>query len=219
MQGTNILNKDKYWDAYYQRSGEVGLFRPSQFAAFVLGELGESMEIFDIGCGAGRDAFFFAQAGHSVTGIDKSQTAIDGCLTRMKQYETLLGGQIRFIMAAVDDPNLMEHMPIQSDSIRRLIYSRFFLHAITAEEEMCFFRLAKSACKKNDLLALEFRTIRDAQQKKTTPNHYRRFLEPLKVVAACNEYGFQPIYFVEGFGFAKFGEDDAHVARCLCQKI
>lgn len=67
-------------------------------------------------------------------------------------------------------------------------------------------------------MAAEFRTIRDAQQAKVTAEHYRRFVNPLVFMANANTAGFATDYFVEGFGYAKYKDDDAHVARCLMRK-
>ena len=69
-----------------------------------------------------------------------------------------------------------------------------------------------------DILALEFRTSRDEFLSKVTESHYRRFINPLAVVAKGNHLGFSCEYFVEGFGYAKYKSDDAHVARIIFRK-
>ena len=59
------MNTNKeYWSSFYAKSNEVPL-EPSNFAVFVLKFLQDSPEkkshknILSIGCGNGRDAFFF----------------------------------------------------------------------------------------------------------------------------------------------------------------
>ena len=49
-----------YWDNYYANSDLNSKLIPSQFAAFVAGELKKNSYIIDIGCGNGRDSFFLA---------------------------------------------------------------------------------------------------------------------------------------------------------------
>ena len=50
---------------------------------------------------------------------------------------------------------------------------------------------------------------------KITPNHYRRYVNPISLLKSANQLGLQATYFVEGFGFAKHKEDDAFVARIV----
>lgn len=71
----------QYWDKFYKekRLGVEDI--PSQFSAFVLGEFGrtENVSLIDIGCGNGRDTFFFAKHLSRVIGIDGSSSAIEFC--------------------------------------------------------------------------------------------------------------------------------------------
>ena len=48
----------KYWDKYYSKLKNNNRLIPSQFAAFVAGELNTNSILIDIGCGNGRDSFF-----------------------------------------------------------------------------------------------------------------------------------------------------------------
>ena len=207
-----------YWDDYYQTQKETSFFNPSQFAVFVLDEMKERTLIYDIGCGNGRDSFFFAQAGHCVIGIDKSNMAIEKCRTIESMLLRKFSLDTNFINmsleAALTDDQLVKHKRF----LPRLVYSRFFLHAITDEEERGFLKLVACLCHTGDMLAVEFRTVRDSMQKKITQNHYRRFLNSLDTVERLAQHGFKPNYFIEGFGFAKYHEDDAYVARCILEK-
>lgn len=207
-----------YWDGYYSRQDGAGFACPSQFAVFVLGELRGKTLVYDFGCGSGRDSLFFAMAGHAVVGIDKSRTAIRLCKERIGDYDKAFLSAPRFIQGDVGDGNLFDALPPGRSEMGKAVYSRFFLHAVTREEETRFFGLAARICRPGDMLAMEFRTMRDIGQKKATPDHFRRYLDPLAVMAAGADAGFAARYFIEGFGFAKFGNDDAHVARCLMEK-
>ncbi|WP_230532183.1 hypothetical protein [Microvirga roseola] len=99
--------------------------------------------------------------------------------------------------------------------INRVIYSRFFLHAINALDEHNFFNLCNGLLPDTGIIAVEFRTTRDEQLLKATPDHYRRYINPLELAARAQLHGFGVDYFVEGFGYAKFRADDAYVARMI----
>lgn len=99
-----------------------------------------------------------------------------------------------------------------------MAYARFFLHAITDSEELAFFEGMSAALREGDRLAVEYRTIRDAEGEKVTAAHYRRFVEPAGVIANAAEAGFAVEYAVEGTGFAKYLKDDAYVARTVFRK-
>ena len=209
--------RQAYWQSYYsQRSRKEALPLPSQFCVFVAGELAEPCRVLDIGCGSGRDSMFFASHGHPVIGVDGAASAIDGCVKLTERF----GLHASFICSTVEDGSLAGRL--QSDSVdarRTLVYARFFLHAITMAEEDRFLDLAARVTRPGDLLAVEFRTNRDVAQNKVTDAHYRRFIDPLQFMGRVLAHGFATEYFVEGFGFAKYRSDDAHVARFIFGRI
>ncbi len=196
-----------YWDAYYARVGGPGL--PSQFATFVAGELDRPHRIVEFGCGNGRDAMFFAAQGHQIVGIDGAESAIKHC----EESARALGREATFLTLRLDDPGLVDAVPGWDGPT--LVYARFFLHAITEQEQEAFLGCAHRLTRPGDLMAVEFRTTRDRTGTKVTERHYRRFIEPAVFQLDAFEHGFRTTYSVEGFGFAKYKQDDAHVARCL----
>jgi SAM-dependent methyltransferase len=196
-----------YWDEYYASRASAKRPLPSQFAAFVASELTETHRIIELGCGGGRDSFFFASFGHAVTGVDASEAAVTGCRTLAEQ----LGEPAQFVCARIDDPDLAEQLKGTEGPLA--IYARFFLHAITDDEEGALIGLAAELTAPGDLFALEYRTVRDASGAKVTAEHYRRFVAPPTFEARALAAGFDVRYAVEGFGFAKYREDDAYVAR------
>lgn len=206
-------NKSDYWDRYY--SGQSGAVRPipSQFATFVAGELGQPHRIVEFGCGAGRDSLFFRSHGHEVVGVDGSAAAVERC-TRTAEAANL---DVAFMVASVADPALVQQIP--PTSLPTAVYARFFLHAITEDEQATWFETARQLTSPGDLLAVEYRTTRDQQQVKVTGVHYRRFIDPVVFNREAGEQGFQAEYAVEGFGFAKYKKDDAYVARSLLRRV
>jgi cyclopropane fatty-acyl-phospholipid synthase-like methyltransferase len=212
---SSVESKGDYWQSYY--SGQVPLVAPlpSQFAVFIAGEMNGPHEVFDIGCGGGRDSLFFGAHSHAVTGIDGSQAAIDKC-RELARMAGVAGA--RFVCSPVTSDELA-NTAAPSAGLPVLVYARFFLHAITDEEEQKFFRLARVLTSAGGKLAVEFRTMRDLAQEKVTASHYRRFIDPIFFNARALEAGFSARYFVEGFGFAKYKHDDAHVARFIFERV
>ncbi len=202
----------EYWDEYYARGASPARRLPSQFAAFVAGELEGRHRVIELGCGDGRDAIFFATYGHEVVGVDASPTAIDRC----RRLAATLNEQATFVVARIDEPGLAAR--IKGDTTPRVVYARFFLHAITEAEEEDLLDLAATIADPGDLLAVEYRTIRDLSGAKATGTHFRRFVLPAAFEARALGRGFDVTYSVEGFGFAKYRQDDAYVARTLFRR-
>ncbi|CCH79247.1 Methyltransferase type 12 [Nostocoides japonicum T1-X7] len=206
--------REEYWEHWYARRSSAGQARPvpSQFAAFVVGELDGPHDIVELGCGGGRDSLFFASYGHRVVGVDASAAAVSSC----EQLADGFGVDARFVHAAVDDPGLPDR--VGAPQHPRAVYARFFVHAITDEEEERFLDLAARLTTSGDLLAVEYRTIRDRSGEKETGAHYRRFVLPARFQSRALERGFDVEYDVEGFGFAKYRHDDAYVARTIFRR-
>lgn len=201
-----------YWDEYYAGRADVRRPLPSQFATFVANELTEPTRIVEFGCGTGRDSVFFALYGHDVVGVDGSEQAVKAS----EALATALGLPARFLAGNIDDPDLVERVAPADGA--QLVYARFFVHAITDEEELRFLDVASRLTNRGDLLAVEYRTVRDSSGAKVTEQHYRRFVAPASFDARALTRGFSALYNVEGFGFAKYKQDDAYVARALFVK-
>lgn len=198
-----------YWDQYYSKLTDLTRPLPSQFAVFVASELQSPHRVVEFGCGNGRDSLLFSSRGHRVIGVDASNPAIKHC----GRLAETLGETADFLTSAIDNPDLMRRIP-PSDG-PTAIYARFFLHAITEAEEDSFFRCANTLTKDGDVMAVEYRTIRDLSQAKVTVSHFRRFMDPAVFNLVAAHHGFQVHYAVEGFGYAKYLQDDAYVARCV----
>ena len=204
-----------YWDKYYSE-GSVGRF-PSQFAAFVINEFPDREKFIDLGCGNGRDSFFFATNGKTVLGSDGSTTVIEKCREHVKAtaMSNIEFTELSFSKAQSCDEFVAAHGELWSGAI---IYARFFLHAINDAEEEEFFNLCHRLLGDNGKLCLEFRTDRDKLQPKVTGAHYRRFISPVDFISTVNRLGMKIEYYNDGFGMAKHKSDDAHVARAILSK-
>ena len=198
-----------YWNEYYATRASTARPLPSQFATFVAGELGGPSRVVELGCGNGRDSIFFASYGHAVTGVDASDAAVAAC----SALAEALGEKADVLVSRIDDPELPGRIGPSEGPL--VVYARFFVHAITDAEEEDFLALAAAITKPDDLLAVEYRTVRDQSGAKVTGAHYRRFVTPATFQARALARGFEVSYATEGFGFAKYRQDDAYVAREL----
>lgn len=202
-----------YWNQYYSRP--VRRVPPSQFAAFVANEYSDHELVVDVGCGNGRDSVFFAQLGFRTMGIDAADVAVTHCRSLIEGSDRPEGHNqflCRNVLDLRDDPSLAASIR----DVKKIIYSRFFLHAIDIHEEQAFFDFAFASMKDGDVLAVEFRTSQDAGRAKVTGAHYRRYVDSSDLVqAVVDRHGAQVLYLTEGTGFAKYKADDAHVCRLV----
>ena len=204
-----------YWNGYY--SQKSSLTYPSQFCLFALGEMKPSDLVVDLGCGQGRDALYLASQGFQVLGVDGSESAVAAC---RQEAERRGIRNAEFICSPIESAALLTRLAQlrQEHSGSLFIYSRFFLHAIDAASEEKLLQMVKRLTLPGEMLALEFRTWRDERLSKTTPDHYRRYVDPTATIRALTHAEFDIRYFVEGFGFAKYRTDDAHVCRILAAR-
>ncbi len=204
-----------YWNGFYKQKSSPTY--PSQFCLFALGEMKPSDLVVDLGCGQGRDSLYLASQDFRVLGVDGSESAVAAC----RQEADRRGiRNAEFICSPIESGTLLAHLAQLRKAHRGslFIYSRFFLHAIDAVSEEKLLQMVKRLTVPGEMLALEFRTWRDEMLSKTTPDHYRRYVDPTTTIRSLTQAEFEIRYFVEGFGFAKYRTDDAHVCRILAAR-
>jgi SAM-dependent methyltransferase len=213
------LGKKHYWDDFYSKQNPQTLALPSQFAAFVAQECAPGTVVLEIGCGTGRDSLFFARHGFRVLGIDGSPAAILACdaAKRTQAIETVSFHKLSVGSAEFDD--FVQYALPEDRSGPTMAFARFFLHAITDDEEDALLACLSRVLRTGDRGAFEYRTKRDASLSKVTEDHYRRYAAATDLFAKATRLGFTIDYAVEGFGYAKYKHDDAFVARCILRKV
>lgn len=208
-----LEGRQDYWNDYYSRVSRKS--PPSQFAAFVASEFSDHELVVDVGCGNGRDTVFFTQLGFATIGIDGSDAAITHCQTLIEGSDRPAERNVfiqRNVLDLRDDRLLLDRIR----PARKVIYSRFFLHAIDASEEQAFFDFAFAVLRPGDAVSVEFRSSLDKDRTKVTAAHYRRYVDVHALVENVTaRYGARLDYLAEGTGFAKYKSDDAHVCRLV----
>jgi tellurite methyltransferase len=137
-------NLIKYWDKFYSNRS---IKKESSFAKFTLKRIMlNKAKILDIGCGNGRDAFFFNKKGYSVLGIDISKKVIQRNSLKKNR-------NIEFKKFDIEKDILQDNFDV--------IYCRFFLHAINKVLENKLIDLIKNVKKKKTLVFFEFRNFKD----------------------------------------------------------
>ena len=207
-------DRNKYWNKFYE-DGNKTIF-PSQFAVMLASTVSSEFDIVDLGCGNGRDTFFFSQLGYRVVGIDQSEVAIRSNLSRS------LGGRqdnVRFVQANFSDREKIELAAnINGIKSKKIYYCRFVLHSITDDEEDKLFSTLVELIKPEDKFYAEFRTEKDRNKEKIFGSHFRRFLNGEAFLQRCSDRGLVPDYFIEGVGMATFRSEDPVVARVVLVK-
>ena len=115
----------KYWEKVYSKQSEEE--KPSLFAVFIAENLGMcGKKLVELGCGNGRDAIYFANAGAKhVDAIDQCENIINLLTYRFQQIKNL--------SFHCQDFTCMED--VTKEKKFDIIYSRFTLHSISKEQE------------------------------------------------------------------------------------
>lgn len=159
MKKKNLIN---YWDNYYDN---IKNFSESSFAKFTSNYFGKKRngkKIIDIGCGNGRDSFYFYKQNLSVVGIDISKKAI-------KKNLNYSNPKLKFINLDIEKKTMSGKFDF--------IYSRFFLHAINEKTEDRLLKWINKIKKKNALLFLEYRNHKDLIFRKIKNKKHNQLIE------------------------------------------
>jgi hypothetical protein len=208
----DLENKGLHWDSFYSSDKLAPPVVPSQFAAFAASEFAGYGALVEFGCGNGRDSEFFGSLGLNVLATDASFQAIEACQSKSRHsnvtYRCLQAGDAADTLRSF----VAEHGKIA-------VYGRFFLHAITPEEQANLFAAFAQALPAETALAFEYRTTGDADAEKAFGTHYRRFIDHAAFVGELAGSGYEVSYEIEGYGYAKYKTEDACVGRVVLRRL
>ena len=214
MSFSTEFNRDTaYWNDFYRKNPPASM-QESAFARFVARYVEKDKVLVDIGCGNGRDSFFFGRLGLTVIGIDASDEIIS------KLGEVASDGHSFVCGNFINDKSVYGK---RAD----YFYSRFSLHAINAEGQDELIRNVHDSLGAGGKFFIEVRCVRDSKFGKgeeVEPNafildgHYRRFVVMEELLSALIKAGFHIKYAEQEKGFAPFGGDDSEIIRIVAVK-
>ena len=209
----------KYWNDFY-KNFEAPI-APSSFARFILKKkLINDKSLLELGCGNGRDSFFFMKNNINVIACDSSSKVINSIKESLKV-------SIAKNFYCKDFTSLANNYFKKKFNI---IYSRFTLHAISHIQEKKTLNWVHKNLKKNGKFCFEVRSIKDPLMKskgakKINKNtyefekgHIRRFIDILEIKNSLIDTGFNIDYLVEKKNVAKYKNDNPYVIRCIAKK-
>jgi len=180
------MNKN-YWEKYYKDNGEHS---PTDFAEFCNKTIKPRLRIIELGSGNGRDAYFLGEQGHKVIAVDYTTKPVD---TK----------NVKFVKQ--DAVDFLKHYKEPYD----VIYSRFFLHAITKVE------LKKILSLSSGIFLAEARSIKDTSFKK---DHKRNLIDGNELFFTLTKMNFHTILFREGNDMARYKGQNPIIIRIMAIK-
>lgn len=205
---------DAYWNRFYSHR-QVEIEAPSSFAQHVIGQIRAGARLFELGCGNGRDALYFASRGLQVVACDRSQVAVE--TLRERPELAAFPHRPEFLQADfMDLPERYKGPP------HDIVYSRFTLHAVPAPVQSAALSWAKTALAPGGTLFIEARSVKGSLYGKGEPverdaflhdGHYRRFLRLDELLGELSSLGFSIAQAVEQAGVAVYRDDDPVVLR------
>lgn len=220
--GTN----NDYWEYFYSgHKKNVVPDEPSDFACWIARNV-KIPECFfiELGTGTGRDLMYLSHDKRikNYLGLDY---AFDS-LAIVKSKVDLLDEEIRKKIILryfncydpVSTDFIWDEFLGYEDSCPVVIYSRFFLHAITPsglDKVLDFSRNFLHA--RGGIFIAEFRTTNDQHRSKVTEDHYRNYINIVDFIKNISDKlgVFKDIQVVTGSNFANMQSDNAHVARIV----
>ncbi len=214
-------DENAYWNAFYAGQ-HPDLEKPSSFAQVCRERLAPGALLFELGCGNGRDALFFADQGLRVVACDRSAVAIQ----KLSDRPDLVRFQHRPRFVTADFAELARvydhtHEPLD------VVYSRFTLHAVPVEIQSAALAWSALHLREEGKLLIEVRSVKGSLYGKGEPaerdayihdGHYRRFLRIEELSAEVAGLGLEIVDATESAGVAVYKDDDPVVIRMTARK-
>ena len=207
----HLYNNRYFWKNYYKNHRDNDI--PSSFAVFCLDNYIKSgVSLLELGCGNGRDAFFFAKNGINVIALDLENEEIK-YLARKNKFKNL-----KFL-----SKNFVRYRKFNEYEV---VYSRFTIHSISKEDENETLKNTYINLKKDGLFLIEVRSVKDEMfntSEKLSDNegatdHYRRFINFKELKTKLENMNFKILYSIESKGLAPYKEEDPVIIRIVAQK-
>lgn len=168
----------------------------------------------DIGCGNGRDTFAFRNKGINAIGIDSSEAAVTTNLGYC-ELQGLPTDMFRVVDVTAEGA-MVDYTGFD------YIYARFFIHALTEDQQRVFEQFL-SQVKVGGRLLLEFRTDKDPLYNLSTKisgtegktDHYRRYINFQGFCEALVSLNYEISLAVEQDNLSVAYKDDPRLGRIM----
>lgn len=204
---------NEYWNTFYSKKKLIK--KPSSFAFEIVKYLDSDKKLLELGCGNGRDSFFFAKNGIHVIALDLSNQVID------IDRESSEDSNIQFLIKDFTRLNNNEFGSLD------YIYSRFTLHSIDKKDYLRTIEWASNNLnQEKGLFFIEARTINDPLYGVGDPveddgfitTHYRRFFRVKDMITELKDLDFNLLHVSENYTDSWYKDDKAVVIRVICEK-
>jgi len=205
-------NSKFYWEEYYKEHQKPSGNSP--FAEFVNTYLDKSGNFIELGCGNGRDSFYF----HENKNINI--LSVDQCTEEMAFLNKNYGNEkLEFLEGDFSNLQIEENK-------YDYIYSRFTLHAVDEMSENRTLGWIEDSLSQKGLFFLEARSIKDelfgegnrVGKNEYFTDHYRRFLDFKTIKDKIEKTGLNIVYSIESKGLAIYKNEDPTVIRIIAKK-
>ena len=201
----------KYWNNYYRQNNK--LQKPTSFAENVINIIPAKSKIMELGCGTGRDSYYFASKEHSVFSCDQSEVIINNLSKNKKSNPYFFKSDIKNLHQKINDTF-------------NVVYARFVLHALDDEESKKAIKWAFKFLEKGGLFLSESRSIKDSifgsgdkvSDRIYKTSHQRRFLKKTELLKDLKDAGFIIDNVLENNGLAIYKDSDPVVIRITARK-
>ena len=215
IDSMNYSRDSAYWDVYYEQN--LAPVEPSMFAKYAISYMKPNTNLLELGCGNGRDSLFFVNKDIRVIAVDASSIAVKNLNNVAKKNSYNLWG------VCDDFVSFTIIKTMQFD----YIYSRFTWHSINERQEEELLKNIQTALKKDGLLFIEARSVKDPLYGKGDEveknafkynGHFRRFIVIDELVEKLNNMGLSILLADESTEWAINGNDNPPVIRIVCRK-
>lgn len=212
-----MYKNEEYWNEFYAKNTNLKV--PSGFSQseYLTNFDVSNYILVELGCGSGADSFYLANQGFEVVAIDGSEAAIEN----NKQIDD---GYVKFLCRDLSDKievaKLLSELnayALQQDK-HVIIYTRFFLHAITDAVEDILLEAIIKEINVPLIFVSEFRVKEDEGLYKIYDNHYRRYVDTNAFLNKVMTHGFDITRFEKSRGLAVYKDEDPFIARVMLRK-